>query len=373
MQIELESSLQRWVEAQILDDGEADRIRQWEKARMPERRARWPVLAALTFGGILLMAGMLLFVSAHWDDLSPAERMTLVVAMVGAFHMAGALFAERFRALAITLHACGTVALGAAIALAGQIFHMQEHWPAAILLWGAGAMAGWLLLRDWPQLALAAVLLPWWLVGEWTEAVKDLHVPHEISAAFVLHSVITYLSLRTGRDNAVKVALAWIGGVTLLPAAIITAITGPDFTRWHPVAFSTPVVLGWFGAILIPLAVAFVFRGSAARVNAIAAVWVIGLGSFSLAQMDTMIYAWCALGAAGMVAWGIYESRAERINLGMAGFALTIAIFFFSSVMDKLGRSASLMTLGTLCVAGGWYGEKLRRRLVARVDTGGVA
>ena len=73
-----------------------------------------------------------------------------------------------------------------------------------------------------------------------------------------------------------------------------------------------------------------------------------------------------------MVAWGIHEFRAERINLGMAGFALTIVFFFFSSVMDKLGRSASLIALGILFVAGGWYWEKLRRQLVARLSSGGV-
>ena len=54
----------------------------------------------------------------------------------------------------------------------------------------------------------------------------------------------------------------------------------------------------------------------------------------------------------------------------MAGFALTIIFFFFSSVMDKLGRSASLMALGILFVAGGWQWEKLRRRLVTQVQRG---
>ncbi|MEK7403598.1 MAG: hypothetical protein AAB225_00680 [Acidobacteriota bacterium] len=53
----------------------------------------------------------------------------------------------------------------------------------------------------------------------------------------------------------------------------------------------------------------------------------------------------------------------------MAG--LTVISFFFSHVMDKLGRSASLIALGVLFLAGGWYGEKLRRRLIAEVKTGG--
>ena len=74
-----------------------------------------------------------------------------------------------------------------------------------------------------------------------------------------------------------------------------------------------------------------------------------------------------------MIAWGIHEFRAERVNLGMAGFALTIFVFYFSNVMDKLGRATSLILLGTVFLVGAWYWEKLRRRLIARVQAGGVA
>jgi hypothetical protein len=106
--------------------------------------------------------------------------------------------------------------------------------------------------------------------------------------------------------------------------------------------------------------------------NLAAAIWVVGLNLAVQVELDILSYAWCAIGSAAMVAWGIYEFRAERINLGMAGFALTIVFFFFSSVMDKLGRSASLMALGILFVGGGWYWEKLRRKLVAGLVTGGA-
>jgi hypothetical protein len=57
----------------------------------------------------------------------------------------------------------------------------------------------------------------------------------------------------------------------------------------------------------------------------------------------------------------------------MAGFALTLVFFFFSSVMDRLGRSISLIALGAALLAGGWYWEKLRRKLVARTAAGGAA
>ena len=44
---------------------------------------------ALVLGGILLGAGVLLFVAAHWDEVSPGTRLTLVMAMLALFHGAG--------------------------------------------------------------------------------------------------------------------------------------------------------------------------------------------------------------------------------------------------------------------------------------------
>jgi hypothetical protein len=51
--------------------------------------------------------------------------------------------------------------------------------------------------------------------------------------------------------------------------------------------------------------------------------------------------------------------------MGMAAVAITVLTFYFSEVMDKLGRSASLIGLGVLFLAGGWALERLRRQLVA--------
>jgi uncharacterized membrane protein len=82
------------------------------------------------------------------------------------------------------------------------------------------------------------------------------------------------------------------------------------------------------------------------------------------------IYVWCGLGSIGLVAWGMKESRPERINLGMAGFALTVLFFYFSNVMDKIGRASSLIGLGLLFLAGGWILERARRRLIARLKGG---
>jgi len=133
------------------------------------------------------------------------------------------------------------------------------------------------------------------------------------------------------------------------------------------------MLLGWAGALGLPLAFAYLLRRNAAWVNVVAAIFVVALNLAAEQRSEVVVYVWCAMGAVGMVMRGIHEARRERINLGMVGFALTIMFFFFSSVMDKLGRSASLIVLGALFLGGGWYWERLRRRLVAAVPAGGVA
>src|SRR5262249_11070915 len=136
-------------------------------------------------------------------------------------------------------------------------------------------------------------------------------------------------------------------------------------------------VLGWTVAILAPLATSFLLRRKEGWMLCAAATWVIVLASVSAAPSDrgVLLYAWhelgayflCALGATGFVLWGLHEKRRERINMGVAGFALTILFFYFSEVMDKLGRSASLIGAGILFLLVGWLMEKTRRKLIAKV------
>ena len=160
----LQKNLDRWIAAGILDVDTAGRIRSFEESRGSGERLRWPVLLALALGGLLLCGGVLLFVAAHWEELTPGSRFALVLLMVAAFPIGGALTSEKFPALSTTFHAIGTVCLGAGIFLAAQIFNLEANWTNGILLWAAGALIGWLLLRKWPHAALLAFLVPLWLV-----------------------------------------------------------------------------------------------------------------------------------------------------------------------------------------------------------------
>ena len=381
-----EKNLDQWVAAGVLDTATAERIRAFEQSRRSTEGLRWPVLLALALGGVLLCAGVLLFVAAHWDELSPASRFSLVLLLVAAFPIAGAAIAERFPALSVTFYAIGTVCVGAGIFLTAQIFNLEEHWPSGILLWAVGALAGWLLLRQWPQAALLALLVPAWLAGEWEVRAELYAATNRVILEGLLLLAICYLTARSNEeDSVVRRALMWMGGITLLPLGVLAFAEGHEvFWSWRnrQEAPFVEQIIAWCIAIGLPLMVAFVLRKEKAWVNAIAAVWVLVIGTLqSPSQYSARAlpvyawhslgpYFWAGIGALGFVAWGLLERRRERINLGVAGFALTVFTFYFSNVMDKLGRSASLIGLGVLFLFGGWGLERTRRRLVARVAGG---
>lgn len=371
----LETKLGEWTAAGAIDAAAAERIRAFEDARV-EPRLRWPILLALAFGTLLMGAGVLLFVAAHWDELSPGGRFALVLAMVAVFHVAGAFTAERFEKLAIALHAVGTLTLGAGIFLAGQIFNLEEHWPGGVMLWALGAWLAWSIRRDWTQALLAAILTPWWLVGEWLVRTQKVAGSEWVAAQFCLLLAFTYLSARSGDDaRPVRRSLVWLGGLLLIPATFGVLFSNPNYEFTYRRHDLTAIVTGLALAVILPVALAYFLRGSAAWMNLAAALWVVGLGAFVFKHSgdNILAYVWEALGAIGLIAWGLKETRRERINLGIAGFGFTVLGFYFSNVMDKLDRSLALILLGILFLLGGWALERTRRRLVAGMKTKGAA
>jgi len=376
---DLQGQLDRWVEARLIDGLTAERILDFEQAA-PKERLRWPALLAIGFGTLMLCAGVLLFVAAHWDDMSPAQRFTLVLALVAVFHVAAGLLSSKVHSMGVALHFAGTVSLGAGIFLAGQIFNLQEHWPGGVMLWALGAILAWLVLREWPQAFAAALLVPAWLGSEWYVATERYGDPAWNIAAqgFLLLAVAYMSSPITGTRQYFRAALRWAGALMLLPFILDVIFTAhPIFYSWRA-QFRLPVELyafGYLAAYLPLLMLVALVRKKQSLPMFIAAAWIVVLSLVSRQthpEDHAWVYLWIGLGACTLCYWGVSDNRKLFINYGTAIFAIDVLAFYFSQVLDMLGRSMGLILLGAIFLAGGWVLNRLRTDLIARAAAGGA-
>lgn len=382
---DIDGLMHRWRTAGILDADAVDRIRAFESEQKKPAGLHWQGLAALILGAILLGCGIVLFVSAHWDDIGPAARFALVLAMVSVCHIAGSMVRAKFRGLSTTLHAVGTVATGAAIALVGQIFNIEDHWPAAILLWALAALAGWILLQDEAQQTLTLLLFPAWILSELGFYAEGNIGQSAFIGRFLFVWAVLYLTFSlASRRKAMQ-------GV-LFAAAAVASVLGVALMAqgWHSwaatetfLSFGTQV-WGWTAIAGLPLAIA-AFKGHKGLIPPAAAVAVAALlpwcqrsrnyhypgvvAAYTVYGPNFAAHALVSAFAVFLIVWGVRVASRALVNFAIVGFGISVAWFYFSDVFDKVGRSLGLIGLGILFLAGAWVLEKARRRLLAHMDS----
>lgn len=127
------------------------------------------VLGALIFG-----LGIILFFAFNWSELAKAYKLGIIFSALLLSHTVGLLLngrktqAERNH-LVEGFHFLGTMVFGAGIWLIAQIYHMDEHYPTAFLLWGCGALLLAWALPSVLQAVAACVLFGVWGISELME------------------------------------------------------------------------------------------------------------------------------------------------------------------------------------------------------------
>ena len=384
---DFESMLTRWLAAGVLDAEGADRIRVYESEQARPSGLRWQGLVALILGALLLACGVVLFVSAHWDEIGPGPRFAIVIAMVTVFHLGGALARNAYLGLSTTLHAVGTLSVGASIALVGQIFNIQDHWPAAILMWALAALAGWALLHDEAQQTLTLLLFPAWMFSEF-EFYAESHIGSDVYLGRLLIVwAILYLTVFLGSKRRITQGILF--AASAVAAIVGTVILLEGWRSWAASQTFLPShlrVWGWVGIAVLPLLFSLGRLGkslvpvTAAIAFTILLPWCLHLrtihndygnyqNTYTYAVPSLLAHALVAAFAVFVIGWGVRQASKALVNLGMVWFAVAVAWFYFSDVFDKVGRSLGLIGLGVLFLAGGWALEKMRRGLMARMGT----
>ncbi|MEK6398608.1 MAG: DUF2157 domain-containing protein [Terriglobus sp.] len=393
---DLEPKLAQWSAAGVIDDATAQRIRAWEQEHatrnaQPEAH-RWQVRLALIFGAVLFSAGILLFVAAHWDNIGPGFRLLLVMGMLVGLHAAAIAVREQFAALATALHAIGTVSLGAAIALVGQIFNIQSHWPNAILMWALGALAGWWLLRDAAQKTLTLLLLPTWLVCELGDRMQPYDGGMVYLSRLVLLLGAVYLVHHLTEPSRAVGNWLFAAGAIAVPVSVGILCDG-----WR-----TGYMFYWYGmrngfvpvryrALWLLLMVAVMAWGwlrsrdalpvfAGAATVGIALPWLVRPVTYGIVdpvhtwnrpyvlwEPSVFTYLVLSFAAAALAWWGVRYKARGVVNYATVAFGAIVLWFYSSDLMDKLDRSLGLIGLGVLFLAGGYALERLRRRLLLQM------
>jgi uncharacterized membrane protein len=398
---DIESLLKRWQSAGVLDADAAARIRAYEMERpahpggatlsgsaaaaTSDRPAglKWLVVTGLILGAILLACGVVPFISAHWDQLGPGERFLLVLGMVAVFHVGGGLTRSSFEGFSTALHAVGSISTGAGIALVGQIFNIQEHWPAAVLLWAVAAFAGWALLRDQAQQTLALLLLPAWIFSELAFRV-DGHIGDSVYLGrFCFVWAILYLTFFAGSRRRVVQGILLAVSAAGAVAAIVAMLS--SWVSWNSEQSFIPFgarVWAWIAIAGVPLLIA-AFHGHKGLVPIAVAIgfaealpWCYHVtrypsGSpYTFTNPNLAAHALVAAFAVFLCWWGVRLLSRALVNLGIVGFAVAVLWFYFSNVYNDHERALGLIGLGVLFLAGGWALEKMRRRILKRMASG---
>lgn len=397
----LDDDLARWETDGIVVAGTRAAVRD---ALGPVPRGVDLTTAVAIVGGLLIAAAFLAFVAANWEAIARPARFGILLAGIGGSFALGILFERRDRAiladLAVTV---GSLVFGAAIALTGQMYHLDDDFAGGMMLWSLGALTAAILTGSRGALAVAlaagclwsggrafdgdvphVAFLPLWFAGAALAVLWNTPPARQIVAvsavawwaatAFALPS-----SIFSPRDYNVVFTLA-AGGALLLGGGLALTISqrlaavGSTFAAYGAFGFVTAVVLGVAGApgstaspqfgweaigaavgVLLALAGAGALRRSGPALASVSLLLgLIAVAVYARPEGDAepwLSYA-LALGAMlAMVVSGMLDAARPRVVAGWIGLALAIATITWVVKGSLLRRALFLAIAGGAAIA----------------------
>ncbi len=159
----LARQLPQWVDKAIISDAQAASL-----------RALYPLGDSIGLGRLLITGiaavmiglGVILLFAYNWDDMGKVSKLAVIFSGLIGAHLAALFTQPRSYVASESLFALGTMLMGAGIFLVGQIYHLDSHYPDAILFWSLGALALAWTLPSLTQAFMAVALIIGWHLSE---------------------------------------------------------------------------------------------------------------------------------------------------------------------------------------------------------------
>ena len=188
----LSSQLQRWVNEGIINTTTAESISKLYPQPQAKILRPWALIVFSGIGAVIVGLGVILLFAYNWHEMSKFAKLSVVFGSLILAHFIGiTLFirSDRFKGIGEALCVLGTMLFGAGIWLIAQIYHIEEHFPNAFLLWGVGALLMAWTMPSVIQAIIAAVLFTIW-AG--TEAIEFNTAMPSVFALLLLLFPIAY-------------------------------------------------------------------------------------------------------------------------------------------------------------------------------------
>ncbi len=384
----LESELDQWGAAGVVDDIQAEAIRgRYVAAR------RFSLTSLLLFlGGAFLGVGVLWLVAANLDQLSPVLRFVVATTLWLAFVVtAEAVAVRRGRRSPPgaghsdpsigTLRLLAVLTFGAVVFQAAQSLQVPAYEPALLGVWGLGALLyAYAVAAVAPLLVGIAATTGWYVWAVLDGGGEGFVLPVlPVLLAGVVAAAIAVLHAGRWRPSF---AASWRESSALLTLLGLFVAAFP-YVDAQGFDWSAPVVLGIVGAGAAVAAAAAVSTGRA-RLEALAPVGATVAGvllvlwapaEFDPSSVGVEGYAHAFVGVAVYVVaagWyavlGVLRDSARLTVLATAALVLFTTVQSFAVFAPIVTGAWLFLMLGLTLLGTGYLFDRGRRRLVANLE-----
>jgi len=155
----LAQQISSWVEEKIITRNQAEKLLLRHPAKDSSGLGR---LLITGLGAIMIGLGIVLLFAYNWAEMNKYIKLGIIFGILTGTHVLATLQIKRNAVLSEGLFVLGTMLMGAAIFLVGQIYHIDNHYPDAFLLWSTGA-----LVMAWARRSLSQAFITIILVLSW--------------------------------------------------------------------------------------------------------------------------------------------------------------------------------------------------------------
>ena len=344
----LQEQINAWLDEGLIGAGQAGALR----ARYPVagEDTPWSRIIVSCVGAVVFGLGIILFFAYNWADMHKFVKLALVFGGVLAAHGTGfylSTSANAKRGLVESLHVIGTMLFGAGIWLVAQIYHIDEHYPNAFIVWGLGALALAWAMPSIAQGLMAVLLVFLWGCfevfdfsspnhsGPWLVALGVLPLAwmqrSRVLLFFALLAFIALYAFRAGReeDDLVAGALFYCACLYLALGRLSTRSAFPESA-----ALFSFVGYGVYLVLLYILS----FKQVARELVGLSPDGVLEW-SYFIAPLIAALFAWLAVLASG--AW----QRADDIRRWEVGSILLAMVLVLIAQFGMSRADTGIVTL----------------------------